>query len=478
MKSTRYILISFLAIVAAMFTSCDLLQGEGTVNPNVDENTFLHSPNAMQTWVNGTEKNFALTVGSYCQLMEILSDNYHNNYSRSSNTFDIPLLLNTDSDIEDLQRYAGQLRESANYAFNTVAKYDKTFTDVQKCKMHYIKGYSFILAGEHFTGLPTENGGEVKSWQENLKLALACLDSALKYAPDADEKAFIHTLLARTHYRMGSKEQATHHALTSLKIKGDMLKQVHFDGNNNVSNIAQEAIWGNWFQPLPRLDFLDPKYFMTVVNEQCPIVIAKAEENYLILAEASLADGALADAKKLLHELLEVVKKRPVKTDIDDKLDNRYNGGTKHYPNSADYVVAASPADPFRSRLVQERVKSTLVTVPYISGTSVDIDMIEACNGVDELLELVYLMRQEIFFAEGRRVADLGLRLPLCAVEAAKVSNAEPFVKALIPNFIPLNRELDEFDMDEQNKRVTIHHNMNRVIVQNKASEHVAPFFH
>ena len=479
MKATQYIIVSTITAISTLLGSCDLLQSEGTVNPNVDENSFLNSPNAMQSWVNGTEKNFALAIGSYCQLMEILSDNYHNNYSRSSNVFDIPQLLNTDNDVEDLQRYVGLLRESADYAFNTVAKHDPKFTLQQQFKMHYIKAYAYLLAGEHFTGLPVEKGGEVKTWRENMELALNSLDNAMKCAESDDDKAFIHTLMARAHYRLGDKAQAVQHATASLAASGSMVKQVQFDGDNNVNNIAQEAIWGNWFQPLPRLDFLDPKYFMTASSEQRPITIAKSEENHLILTEAELAEGNMAGAQAQLHKLLELVKTRPVKDALDDKLDNRFNGGTKRYPNSADYVVAASKDDPYRPHLVQEREKTTIVSVPYISGTSVDAAMIDNCKTVDEMLELVYLMRQEIFFAEGRRVADLGIRLPLCEVEAAAhPTAAKEFSQAVIPEFIPLNRGLDDFEMDEVNKRVTISYNMNRVIVQNKLSPLVAPFFH
>lgn len=37
---------------------------------------------------------------------------------------------------------------------------------------------------------------------------------------------------------------------------------------------------------------------------------------------------------------------------------------------------------------------------------------------------------------------------------------------------------MDEFTMDEENKTVVIKYNMNRIIVENKSSEYVAPFFH
>ena len=465
-------------ILCLSLASCELLEPGDIVNPNVDEEAFLQSPNAMQTWVNGTEKNFALGIGAYCQLMEILSDNYYNNYSRSSNVFDFPRLLGTDDDVKDLQRYVGNMREAADYAFNKVARYDKNFTDEEKFKLYYIKAYSFILSGEHFTGLPITDGGEVKPWNEHLQLALANLDHALPLAGTDADRAFIHTLKARTYYRLGDKANAVAEAEASLTASADYVKQVMFDGDNGVNNVAQEAIWGNWFQPLPRLDFLDPKYFMIKSNEQRPICIAKAEENHLILAEAALADGNVTDAKLILHRLLALVNARPVQTNLDDHLEGRFNGGTKHYPNSSEYVVAASSDDPFRSGLVLDRQTPHLISVPYISGTSVSGDMIDRCTTVDETLELVYLMRQEIFMAEGRRVADLGIRMPVGDVEAAHTPSARGYTEALIPPFIPLNHGLDDFTMDEATRRVTITYNMNRVIVKNKNSEYVAPFFH
>ena len=46
-----------------------------------------------------------------------------------------------------------------------------------------------------------------------------------------------------------------------------------------------------------------------------------------------------------------------------------------------------------------------------------------------------------------------------------------------IPSFIPLNQDMDAFEMDKEAKTVVIKYNMNRIIVQNKSSEYVAPFF-
>ena len=102
--------------------------------------------------------------------------------------------------------------------------------------------------------------------------------------------------------------------------------------------------------------------------------------------------------------------------------------------------------------------------------------MIDALDNHNSALELLYLMRQEIFFAEGRRPADLGIRLPLCEVEAANASNGAEYTQAWIPSFIPLNGGMDDFTIDQQAMTVTIAHNMNRVIVDNAHSADVAPF--
>lgn len=79
--------------------------------------------------------------------------------------------------------------------------------------------------------------------------------------------------------------------------------------------------------------------------------------------------------------------------------------------------------------------------------------------------------------AEGRRAADLGIRLPLADTEAAATRAAASYTKALFPPFIPGKGEMDNFDLDTKNKTVTIHYNMNQVIVENKRTDYVAPFF-
>lgn len=479
-KNAKSLLV--IILLTGSITSCDLLQPGDIINPNVDEDTYINSSNAMTSWVNGTNSKMATVVGSFVELTEILSDDYFNNYSQSSKVFDFPTILYTDQDVTNLQRGIGTLREMALEGINTISKADKKTTSAQLFNLTYIEGYSYLLAGEYFVALPMENGGEPKAWQDHLNKAIEVFNSALDMTPVSDEKAFLYTLIARAYYRLGDETNAVKYADLSLNLSSSFIKQVSYDGKNGVNNSMQGYVYGNpygtAFQPLPRLDFLDPKYFQTDDPlEQRPICIAKAEESYLIKAEASIADGSLTQAKQTMHTLLSLVRNRPVQSNVNDQLEGRYNGGYKEFPNSSEYLVAASADDPFRSNLVLDRQAPHVISVPYISGTSVTDEMVDDCTSSDQLLELLYLMRQEIFFAEGRRASDLGIRFPLCEVEAANHS-AEQYTQAQIPSFIPLNQDMDAFTMDKVNKTVVIKYNMNKIIVNNKTSQYVVPFIH
>ena len=121
-------------MAVVLLGSCDLVTPDEIINPNVDESTFLKSDNPMETWVNGSEKEFALHMSDFVELMEILSDNYFNNYTRSSKVFDVPQLLYTDADVTKLQRHVGALREMADYGFEMEKTAQGPFTWSQPMK--------------------------------------------------------------------------------------------------------------------------------------------------------------------------------------------------------------------------------------------------------------------------------------------------------------------------------------------------------
>ncbi len=477
MKSMKNIknIVLVLSLSLTLFSSCDLLSPGEVINPNVTEDKYLNSYKSIRSWRLGLEREMAVATGVFVELTEILSDNYFNNYTLSSKVFDFPKIDYQDVDVARMQRACAKLRESAIFGIEEIEPIDKSVTNEDRFVLYLIKGYSYLLAGETFVALPILAEGEVKSWRENLTMSISDFAKALSYASNNSEAATAKLLMARAYYRLGEKDNAVKYATESLTLSNNLAKGVNYDGINGLVNPIQTYVYGFAFQPLPRLDFLDPKYFQLQANEQRSIMYAKSEEAYLILSEAKISDNKLDEAKDYMCNLLDLVMSRPIAI-VNDQIEKRGLGYTVRYPDSESFSVASSKDDVFRKSLVLTRKAPALVSIPYISGTSVTKDMILNCITEDDLLEVLYLMRQEIFFAEGRRVADLGIRLPVAYSESVVNSSASEFTEAQIPNFIPGNQEMDLFSIDEKNFNVVIKHNMNRVIVQNKNSAFVVPF--
>lgn len=466
------ILLGFMSL-----SSCD------PTSPETSSDDFLTSENPMTSWVNGINKEMALAVGMYAELLDVATDNYRNVYSRSNREFDKPNILYTDYDVENLQRSVGKLREMANYALNTIAVNDKP-TDEQLKDIYTALAYSYILAGENFIALPLTENGAPAEWQQHLHKAADVLNEANEKVASADFKPVYHTLLARIYYRLGDKAEAKKNAEKALEYDKTFCAMVQFDEENGVvSTIKDRSFSTNWWEPLPRLDFLDPKYQEQAASQR--IAFAKAEEDYLILAECSVTDAAqLADFKaRLLPELFALIQSRGTVT-ITDSLEMREakaTDGSMVKLNTSDWKVKSSAAGNAVSGLVLHRVKGT-ISIPSVSGTSVKEQELGNATG-DDFLELIYLMRQEVFFAEGRRFADLGMRMPLCEVEAAKIRRTYPdievsrYTTAVIPAYIPTEEYgMDSYEVDAENKVITIKYDMNREIVRNKALDCIVPF--
>lgn len=449
--------------------SCDLLSPADVENPNVVVDDFVSSPDAMKAWVNGTQSALAVGVSCFVENNELLSDNYYNNYTRSSKTFDKPEISYRSIEVSRLSTHVGKIVEMARFGLDEVASSDAATTESQLFTLSWILGYGHLLAGENFVALPLEARGEVVDYPQLLQQAILDFTSAQQYASTSADMALLCVLKARAYYGLHDWTNAAQAAQEALQQSASLLHQVTFDGVNGVVNSAHEYIGSYMFQPLPRLDFLDPKYPYASYWE-APIAIAKAEECHLILAEVAACEGRLLDAAACLHQLLALIAERP-QVSVIDSHDNRDNGGTMAHPNGSEYLVAASAADPYRPGLLRQHGSddaSAAYLVSTVSGTSVDASMIDAATVTPQaMMELIYLMRQEVFFAEGRRSNDLGIRLPLSEVEAALHDGLpSAYTQALIPSYIPLNGDMDAFTIDSEGKTVTILHNMNRVLAQ------------
>ncbi|WP_268223980.1 tetratricopeptide repeat protein [Sinomicrobium oceani] len=447
-------------------------------NPNVTEDVYLENPHSVSSWVVGLKRQLAVTTNTVNVNVAITSDNYFNNYSQYSKVFDIPQIDYFDVDVNSLQADVQALREMAVYGLDKVITADASATAEDEAFMHFCLGYANILGGELFTGLPEANLGKMLTSGEILTLAVGNLDAAISLETDPKNIQVYHLLKARAYRSLGDVTHAVREAEISLSDPS-LLYQIEFDGQNGVRNEMQNAVFDalpNRLAPLPRLDFLDPKYYAVgpPTTDQKPVALAKAEEAYLILAEAYLSEQNTGKAREVLQKLLILVGERPV-VRVDDSGETRNGGNRTDYPLTA-VPVRFDSTGPFREGLILDRQAGN-IAVHTVSGTSVTLSDIAHAGGVDELLYQVYLLRQEIFIGEGRRLTDLGIKYPVSQTEQDNNPNVpDAYIIAQLPAFIPGNGGMDNFST-EPDGSITIETDMNRIIVQNKTASEVVPFF-
>ena len=464
--------ILYLSLLLGFLSSC-------VDNPYVDEGAYLETENPTASWINGMKRQLALTMNEVTTSTELVSDNYFNNYTSFSKVFDIPEIDYADVDVNNFQSEIGALRSMAGYGLETVVPADEGATDEDKSYLNFCKAYALILAGENFVGLPDTTNGPVVEWKNLLENSLEYLDQAIGQTAGQSNRHAYTLLKARVYRDLGNVDQAKTYALEVLDDTA-LLFQVEFDGENGVSNEMQYATFTstqNMFAPLPRLDFLDPKYYDegTPETEQKPVAIAKAEEAFLILAEAYVAEGSLSQARATLTRLMTEVVANRVTVQVDGSNQRREGSNRTDYPVTA-VSVRFDSNDSFRSGYVSDRQAGDIPVYP-VSGTKVTLDDISNATGEDGLLYLIYRLRQEIFISEGRRMNDLGIRFPVSQTEQLNNPNiADEYTKANIPSFIPLDYGMDDFSVDATTGNVTVTYDMNKVLIENKSADDVLPF--
>lgn len=461
---------TYLILISVMFSAC-------VENPNVTEEVYISNPHAVSSWLNGLKRQLARTTNTVNINVAITSDNYFNNYTQYTKVFDALQIDYFDVDVNAIQADVQALREMANYGINTVYPSDADATTEDLSFMYFCLGYSNILGGELFTGLPQSNLGTVLNWQETLAVGIEALDQAIANTTNQESIAVYHLLKARAYYNLGDATNAVAEANLAL-TQPQLAYQIEYDGVNSLSNEMQNATFDalpNRLAPLPRLDFLDPKYFSvgTPSTNQKPVTLVKAEEAYLIIAESALAQNNITQAQNQLLALLDLVAQRPTIT-VDDSGETRNGGNRNDYPLTAVNVRFDANSN-YESGLVLNR-QSGNITVSTISGTHVTATQIQNATTVDGLLYYVYLLRQEIFMSEGRRLTDLGIKYPISQIEQDNNANvADEYTVAQIPAYVA-QYDLDDFTTDA-NGNITIAVDMNKIIVENKTDSAVIPFF-
>ncbi len=470
---------------ALAIASCNAIDPFETVNPNIGEDDVIGVANSSLAWKAGLDRQMAITFNQIGVLSEIASDNYDNTntfYNQFVDDFNIQW---QDNDVNVAHRGVGRLREKALFGLNEVGPNDPAgFAASTEAEYYFYLGISYLYAGEYFNQLPQTDRGPLVDRAGNLNSAVQAFTNALSADP-----SHVGAMLgrARAYYRLGDATNAVADANAALAADDDYVRYIEFDpvnssGNNNgfdytksfMQLALQERGGFDDLQPLPTLDFLDPKVYSISGSEDSPMPLLKAEEAYLIIAESQIAGSNLPGAATTLGDLLALIANRPSNT-FDDSTEDRTqrNPGTR--PDTSAVVVNG------RSGLVLDR-KYGDITVPAVSGTSADAAEIAAAvtNGEDAMLTLLYRMRQEIFIAEGRRFADIGLSFVISEIEALQNENIganHPSTISDLPAFLTnIAGEADEIDYDAAALTCTTTHDLNAIIVANKTDDAVCPF--
>ncbi|MET0242197.1 MAG: tetratricopeptide repeat protein, partial [Flavitalea sp.] len=337
------------ALLLVSLTSCQL---KDVLNPNVTDESFIGTTQSSQVWLNGMQRQLAQTLNQTVHFTEIVSDNYYNNSSLSNKVFDIPTILYNDLDVDNMQRAIGRLSEMAEYGINSIIPADAGTTADMKAEIYFIGGYANLIKGEINHSVVLTANGEVLPAAESFKKAIAYFKVALETQPTAAKKNNYTLALARAYYNLGDKTNAVALA-NSIRTNSPMLLlNAVFDGVNGVSNTMQTYTFSsstNTYAPLPRLDFLDPKYFHVgnASTDQKPIAILKGEEAFLILAEAAIGNNDLAGARTILRSLItEVISKRPT-AQVNGSIAQR-KGNRSDYPLLATVKVKFDANSPER----------------------------------------------------------------------------------------------------------------------------------
>ncbi len=476
-RGIRPLPVLFALLLTAGIGGCDFLDPTEVQNPRTTDEDLAGATEPVRALMPGLRAQMARATGSQVVISEVVSDNYSVQGTGINPIFDDPRsvgpsVLDFTSAAQGIYWNSQELRALADFILDEIAPIDDAASADHLAEAHYYRGIAYLIQGESFIAAPTEADGPARPGTELLQRAVSDFEASITGAAGGEFALPARAALARTHRLLGDPGSATQAAQQALGESGTFVFSQQFDATGivNAPNTFTVQRSLKEFQPLPRLDFLDPKY----EGRETPIPVAKAEEMHLILAEAALAGDDVETGRDHLVDAIELALSRPAASWTDD--DQRLNIDLSPRPRSSEIVVRADPDSPFREGLVLDR-PNVQIPLYRISRTSLSADSVAALTDADEVWHAFHLARQEIMFLEGRRMSDLGIRLPMMLREvdanpniSAEGEGTRPFV----PDHIPPNAQMDRFDPaspeDAGTTEVTIRHDMNRILTANRVS--------
>lgn len=473
-------LVSLLLAMILGVGGCDFLDPTQVDNPRTTDDDLANAEEPTRALLPGLRAQFARVTNTIGVVQEVVSDNFSIHGTGLFKEWDsprevTPSVNNSTGTATGVYWNAQELKALASFVLEEIAPGDETAAPEDIAEARYYRGMAYLLLAENHAYAPLEPDGAPVPAGQILDLAVTDFEAAVSGGGDFALAA--QAALARTHRWRGDAAAAIAAASAVLAAEPDYLFMQEFD-QGSVDNTPHAFLVTRALQemqPLPRLDFLDPKY----LTRESGIAVAKAEEMHLILAEAALAAGDVPTGRGHLVDAINAALGRSTTTFND--TDQRLNADLSIRPRSSTIQIAADPSSPFLSGLVLDR--PGVVTQHVVSGTSLDPVDVAALTTLDEVWYAFHVARQEILFLEGRRMSDLGIRLPVMLREVdanPSVEPTDPAAQALVPSYIPAGDGMDLFTpaspYDEGGAlvttQVTINVDMNRVLTDNR----VTPF--
>lgn len=461
------------ALLIFTFSACELVDPTEVTNPQITDDALReNATGGTAALVTGLRRQFSVAMNS-SHIIDVASDNYFNTASFISNNLDRPSSVTpNDLTLPGVYHSYLQLNALVDFGLNTIIPNDQQATNDQKGETYFYKGMALVILAENFSSFPVVELGPLVTSKEAAAQAVEAFKTAFATTTNANMKINCKLGLARAYRLVGDKANADAEAKAALALPNaaNYVFFAQYDAAQLTNTPFGRITSLTDLQPLPRLDFLDPKYTTNATS----IPALKSEEAHLIIAEVALVNNDLAAARTSMVSAVTVARARATVTTYRDP-DPRTSR-----PNDAALKVKAGPNAPALSGLIQKRggTGGTLVTVYPVSGTSVTAADINALTTANALYKMLYLLRQEIFFLEGRRMSDLGVRLPVSIRQIqtnTNVADGGPGTVTVVPAYIPSGgNDLDRFTVDTATATVTIATDMNQFIADNINS--VSPF--
>jgi tetratricopeptide (TPR) repeat protein len=478
---------SVLACSVLLVAGCDFLDPTGVTNPNTTTEDLAAANAPTASLLPGLRAQMARTLSAVIRTTEMISDNFEIAFTNVTGELGDPWDVRPTGSFNDTGGIGAywntqELRAFADFVLNDIAPGDATATPDLLAEAHYYRGMAYLFQGENFIGVPTAADESPQPFGELLTRAEADFIAANGMTSDAALQVALQAMLARTYRAMGDAARAETAANAALALDPTFVHLIDYSASE-IENFFFNDLRA--FQPLPRLDFLDPKY----VSQAAPIPVGKAEEMHLILAEIEMsrnnylaASGHLQTAIEMSVMINDLGNPNTVRSmgTVDDP-DGRGNPDLTIRPATSTIEVRADPTSPFRTGLVLDRPGT--INVPTISGTSLTAaDLAGATD--EELRHSLWLARQEILFEEGQRLADLGVRLPVMQREIdanPSINSGDPATEVQVPAYIPRNM-IDEFSPRSPyvdptaggplaTTQITIEVDMNLILAQQSVSK-------